>query len=125
MLRIRLRIREAQIDLGKADTQQSSKEDESDIARGAQLWHLNVVTEDHSKTSPTDDPVTRQSDLVALKQEMNDRFDELKRHFDVVVENIEDLFRGANADELSSLHDRANDHEERLAALEGKRARGF
>ena len=48
------------------------------------------------------------------------RFDELRDHFDAQVEIIKDEMKGANADEISLLHDTDDNHEQRLTAVERK-----
>ena len=64
------------------------------------------------------------SSLADLRKEMLDQMqqmrDEILRHFDVVVENIEDAMSGANADEISLLKNGLEVHEERIGALEGR-----
>jgi hypothetical protein len=62
-------------------------------------------------------PVVR-GDLRRLKIQMDHRFDELRDHFDASIENIVEQLKGANADELSSLHDAKTDHGQRLCVLE-------
>jgi hypothetical protein len=49
---------------------------------------------------------------------MDDRFHELRDHFDASVENIVEQLKGANADDLSSLQDAKRDHDHRLQVLE-------
>jgi hypothetical protein len=80
-------------------------------------------------------PATRR-DVVALRHEINaisesvsklrteilgqvsEMRDEILRHFDVAVENIEDSLRGANADEISLMKNNLEIHKERLDVLE-------
>jgi hypothetical protein len=47
-------------------------------------------------------------------------FDELRDYFDAQVEIIKDEMKGANADEISLLHDTDENHEQRLTAVERK-----
>ena len=60
------------------------------------------------------------ADVEALETKMDDRFNELRDHFDATVEIIKDELRGANSDEISLLKDAKEDHEERLATVEQK-----
>ena len=60
------------------------------------------------------------SRLDALVGEMVRQFDELRRHFDVAVENVKHEMAGANADEISLLKDTGDNHEKRLRIAERK-----
>lgn len=75
-----------------------------------------------------DQPVTK-GDLYALEQRTGRQFDamlevvkstaeETRRHFEVVAENIHQDVAAANKDEITTLRDKIENHEERIAALE-------
>lgn len=68
-------------------------------------------------------------DLAELEERTNLRFDamlelikttaqETRNHFDVVAENIHEDVASVNLDDIASLRDRVDNHEERLKALE-------
>ncbi len=75
----------------------------------------SITTEDVHEDD--DQPATKR-DLRLLKQELDGRFNELRDHFDAVLENIVAELRGANAEEISLLKDNYANHEERLTAVE-------
>ena len=56
-----------------------------------------------------------QQQLAAAKQEW---LEDIKRYFDVTVENIRHDLQGANADEISLVGNTLNDHERRLTTVE-------
>lgn len=60
------------------------------------------------------------SDVAAVEAKLDNRFDELRDHFDAAVEVITDQLRGANTDEISALQDAKTDHEKRLTTIEQK-----
>jgi len=53
-----------------------------------------------------------------VKEEMRVMKEEILHHFDAAVENIEEELKGANADEISLLHDVDENHETRITAIE-------
>lgn len=80
-------------------------------------------------TGTASDPANK-SDLLALEERLKAAFDrklaesnrslleEVKRHFDVVAENIRHDLEGANRDEISLITDTMSDHEKRLSNVE-------
>jgi hypothetical protein len=86
----------------------------------------------------SDKPVTEKKLAAALKEfgknldkkfvEMHNYFDvkleqrtqSILDHFDAVAENIHRDVAGANSDEISLVHNKIDQHEERITALEQK-----
>lgn len=64
--------------------------------------------------------VVRQG-MKDFEQRLEGRFDEMHRHFDVAVENIEDEMKLANREEIELMKDKQDDHEQRITALERTR----
>jgi hypothetical protein len=59
--------------------------------------------------------VRNELNIERVEREMQLRFDETKRHFDVVAENIKhDMLHGA-------LHDKVAQHEDRIRVLERRK----
>ena len=56
--------------------------------------------------------------LKSVRRNRTESVDEMKRHFDVVVEDIRHDLVGANRDEVVSLRNSRVDHEQRLLRLE-------
>ena len=73
---------------------------------------------DRKQPSPDDNAPVTKRDLDQLMQRLDMKFDELKRHFDVTVENIEDEMKLANREEIELIMDKQRRHEVRISALE-------
>ncbi|MCH7729165.1 MAG: hypothetical protein IH991_22190 [Planctomycetes bacterium] len=73
---------------------------------------------DHKQPSPDNNAPVTKRDLDQLMQRLDMKFDELKRHFDVTVENIEDEMKLANREEIELIMDKQRRHEVRISALE-------
>jgi hypothetical protein len=91
------------------------------------LWHdegvdpsitTDEIHEDDGQPATKRDLRLLKGDLVGLDAKMDRRFDELRDYFDAKVEIIKDEMRGANADEISLLKDKEQDHEQRLRNVE-------
>jgi hypothetical protein len=68
-----------------------------------------------------DQPATRgyvRQQLADLKKFITEENEETRRHFDVVAENIHVDVAGANADEISLIKNKQDDHEDRIVDLE-------
>jgi hypothetical protein len=81
------------------------------------------MTDPQHEDIPEDahEPATK-GDLHRLRGEIASKMatmqEEIVRHFDVAVENIEESLRGANADEIDTLRDADRSLHERLTPLE-------
>ncbi len=60
------------------------------------------------------------ADVKGLESTMNEKFEEVIRHFDVVAENIHQDVAGANRDEISLMKDKHDELEKRVAVVEHK-----
>jgi hypothetical protein len=75
-----------------------------------------VKKEIHDSAAALRTEIKDERDVLSL--EMKEIKDEILRYFDVVIENIEDSFRGANADEISLIKTNLGLHGERLDTIE-------
>jgi hypothetical protein len=76
----------------------------------------------HEEINEDDDqPATRgyvRQQIAELKKFIAQENEETRRHFDVVAENIHVDVAGANADEISLIKNKQDDHEDRIVDLE-------
>ena len=58
------------------------------------------------------------TDMVLLKADMIQWKDDIKTHFDIVIENLRHDMIGTHKDKISVIDDRTIDHEKRIRRLE-------